>query len=95
MRRSPALLAQNSLFKKNAILDNNFSGHAPRTQKNVQHQPEEKNRPLRPTAWWKVSFVGIFTGLVGISYYQYVKILPAFIAIILSAIVLTNIKFRR
>lgn len=35
------------------------------------------------TKWWKVSFAGIFTGLVGIFYYQCVKLLPASIAIIL------------
>ncbi len=35
------------------------------------------------TAWWKVAFAGIFTGLVGIFYYQCVKLLPASIAIIL------------
>lgn len=37
----------------------------------------------RQTPWWKVSFAGIFTGLVGIFYYQCVKLLPASVAIIL------------
>lgn len=37
----------------------------------------------RPTVWWKVSLAGVFTGLVGIFYYQCVKLLPASIAIIL------------
>lgn len=36
-----------------------------------------------PTKWWKVCIAGIFTGLVGIFYYQCVKFLPASIAIIL------------
>ncbi len=35
------------------------------------------------TQWWKVSIAGIFTGLVGIFYYQCVKLLPASVAIIL------------
>lgn len=35
------------------------------------------------TKWWKVSLAGIFTGLVGIFYYQSVKLLPASVAIIL------------
>jgi len=35
------------------------------------------------TKWWKVSLAGIFTGLVGIFYYQCVKLLPASVAIIL------------
>lgn len=38
---------------------------------------------FRTTPWWKVSFAGIFTGLVGIFYYQCVKLLPASVAIIL------------
>jgi drug/metabolite transporter (DMT)-like permease len=48
-----------------------------------KHPQIEKNSSSRPTAWWKVSFAGIFTGLVGIFYYQCVKLLPASIAIIL------------
>lgn len=35
------------------------------------------------TAWWKVAVSGIFTGLVGIFYYQCVELLPASMAIIL------------
>lgn len=35
------------------------------------------------TSWWKVCLAGSFTGLVGIFYYQCVKLLPASIAIIL------------
>ncbi len=41
-----------------------------------------KNNILK-TKWWKVSVAGIFTGLVGIFYYQSVKLMPASIAIIL------------
>ncbi len=47
----------------------------------VNEIPENKGKPK--TQWWKVSFAGIFTGLVGIFYYQCVKLLPASIAIIL------------
>lgn len=49
----------------------------------IKHPQIEKNSSSRPTAWWKVSFAGIFTGLVGIFYYQCVKLLPASVAIIL------------
>lgn len=35
------------------------------------------------TKWWKVCLAGVFTGLVGIFYYQSVKLLPASVAIIL------------
>lgn len=38
---------------------------------------------LKYTMWWKVVLAGTFTGLVGIFYYQCVKLLPASIAIIL------------
>lgn len=60
-----------------------------------------EERPARPTAWWKVSFAGIFTGLVGIFYYQCVKLLPASIAIILLmqylwiSMLLETILFRK
>lgn len=35
------------------------------------------------TKWWKIVVAGTFTGLVGIFYYQCVKLLPASVAIIL------------
>lgn len=35
------------------------------------------------TKWWKIVIAGTFTGLVGIFYYQCVKLLPASVAIIL------------
>ncbi|MBN9303319.1 MULTISPECIES: EamA family transporter [Dysgonomonas] len=35
------------------------------------------------TKWWKIIIAGTFTGLVGIFYYQCVKLLPASVAIIL------------
>ncbi len=38
---------------------------------------------IQRTGWWKVSLAGTFTGLVGIFYYQSVKLLPASVAIIL------------
>lgn len=44
---------------------------------------EEKKSPIDKTKWWKVCIAGTFTGLVGIFYYQCVKLLPASIAIIL------------
>ena len=44
---------------------------------------EEKKNPISKTKWWKVCIAGTFTGLVGIFYYQCVKLLPASIAIIL------------
>lgn len=69
--------------EKNTVSDNNFSRETRRIQKNIQHQPGESYKPYRSTAWWKVSFAGIFTGLVGVFYYQCVKLLPASIAIIL------------
>ncbi|WP_165045227.1 EamA family transporter [Dysgonomonas sp. ZJ709] len=44
----------------------------------------ENKGDIRPkTAWWKVCAAGMFTGLVGIFYYQCVKLLPASISIIL------------
>ncbi|WP_329903542.1 EamA family transporter [Porphyromonas pogonae] len=46
---------------------------------NSTHQTTSKNK----TSSWKVMFAGIFTGLVGIFYYQCVKLIPASIAIIL------------
>lgn len=69
--------------EKNTVSDNNFSRETRRIQKNIQHQPGESYKPYRSTACWKVSFAGIFTGLVGVFYYQCVKLLPASIAIIL------------
>lgn len=45
---------------------------------NSTPKPQQK-----PTQWWRVSIAGIFTGLVGIFYYQCVKLLPASVAIIL------------
>lgn len=45
---------------------------------------EDKGADIKPkTAWWKICLAGTFTGLVGIFYYQCVKLLPASIAIIL------------
>lgn len=73
-----------SLFKKsNLTSDDNSSERFQRKEEKGQHLPEVKENPSRPTAWWKVAFAGIFTGLVGIFYYQCVKLLPASIAIIL------------
>jgi drug/metabolite transporter (DMT)-like permease len=43
----------------------------------------EKEAGTKTTKWWKVALAGTFTGLVGIFYYQSVKLLPASIAIIL------------
>lgn len=52
-------------------------------QKSFRGKENSESSPSRPTAWWKVSLAGLFTGLVGIFYYQCVKLLPASIAIIL------------
>lgn len=52
-------------------------------QKSFRGKENSESSPSRPTAWWKVSLAGLFTGLVGIFYYQCVKLLLASIAIIL------------
>ena len=44
---------------------------------------DKDNNTTPATKWWKVCLAGTFTGLVGIFYYQSVKLLPASIAIIL------------
>lgn len=49
-------------------------------KKEVQSE-EVQDKPK--TKWWKVLLAGTFTGLVGICYYQCVKLLPASIAIVL------------
>lgn len=68
---------------KNVVSDNNSSGLTPHNGEKVQRLPEGKNSSFPRTALWKVAFAGVFTGLVGIFYYQCVKLLPASIAIIL------------
>ena len=61
----------------------------------------DKDRSAKKTAWWKVCLAGTFTGLVGIFYYQSVKLLPASIAIILLmqylwiSMVIEAIAFRK
>lgn len=53
------------------------------------------------TPWWKVMLAGTFTGLVGIFYYQCVKLVPASIAIVLLmqfiwiSIVLEAVLFKK
>lgn len=70
-----------------------------RTKKKIL--PETANTPINKTAWWKICLAGVFTGLVGIFYYQCVKLLPASIAIILlmqylwMSILLEYIIFRK
>lgn len=72
-------------------------------QRNLTKREANKNRNIqeKKTAWWKVCLSGTFTGLVGIFYYQSVKILPASIAIILLmqylwiTIVIEAIVFRK
>lgn len=49
------------------------------SKKRIKQNQENKKK----TAWWKICLAGTFTGLVGIFYYQCVKLLPASIAIIL------------
>ena len=51
--------------------------------KTSKSKPEQLENKGKKTAWWKVCLAGTFTGLVGIFYYQCVKLLPASIAIIL------------
>lgn len=59
-----------------------LSGFLFRGKRRVSLQRKKKEFRVK-TAWWKVSLAGTFTGLVGIFYYQCVKLLPASIAIIL------------
>lgn len=47
----------------------------PKTDKAVEVLPR--------TMWWKVCVAGSFTGLVGVFYYQCIKLLPASVAIVL------------
>lgn len=55
------------------------------TSKFRKENKEEVSTAESPvkTKWWKVLLAGTFTGLVGIFYYQCVKLLPASVAIIL------------
>lgn len=48
-----------------------------------QEGDEEFEKPTATSSLWKVMVAGTFTGLVGIFYYQCVKLVPASIAIIL------------
>lgn len=48
-----------------------------------QKKSEETDVSQPTTSWWKIALAGTFTGLVGIFYYQCVKLLPASVAIIL------------
>lgn len=48
-----------------------------------KHKPEDPVVIKSVTSWWKIALSGIFTGLVGIFYYQCVRLLPASVAIIL------------
>lgn len=50
---------------------------------NSKQEDKEVQATLPRTQWWKVCLAGMFTGLVGIFYYQSVKLLPASVAIIL------------
>lgn len=52
-----------------------------RNKQQAENKSKESNTVK--TKWWKVALAGTFTGLVGIFYYQSVKLLPASIAIIL------------
>lgn len=69
--------------RKNVISTDNPPRDSSYISDKVQHSQESKIGSSNPTAWWKVAFAGIFTGLVGVFYYQCVKMLPASIAIIL------------
>jgi drug/metabolite transporter (DMT)-like permease len=46
-------------------------------------QAKEKEKPVIKTHWLKLIGAGFFTGLVSITYYQCVKLVPASVAIIL------------
>ncbi|MFN0291704.1 EamA family transporter [Pedobacter helvus] len=51
----------------------------------IQRQTQSKNKPkpMIKTHWLKLVLAGTFTGLVSLTYYQCVKLVPASIAIIL------------
>lgn len=53
------------------------------SKKKDKSQTENSEKKQPKTKFWKVILAGTFTGLVGIFYYQCVKLLPASIAIIL------------
>ena len=46
-------------------------------------QAKDKPKPVLKTHWIKLVLAGIFTGLVSLTYYQCVKLIPASVAIIL------------
>ncbi|MGV3546055.1 MAG: EamA family transporter [Pedobacter sp.] len=46
-------------------------------------QSDEKPKPIIKTHWIKLVLAGTFTGLVSLTYYQCVKLIPASVAIIL------------
>ena len=48
-----------------------------------QTQSKEKPKPIIKTHWIKLVLAGSFTGLVSLTYYQCVKLIPASVAIIL------------
>lgn len=48
-----------------------------------QTQCKEKPKPIIKTHWVKLVLAGTFTGLVSLTYYQCVKLIPASVAIIL------------
>ncbi len=48
-----------------------------------QTQAKDKPKPTLKTHWLKLVLAGTFTGLVSLTYYQCVKLLPASVAIIL------------
>ncbi len=48
-----------------------------------QTQSKDKSKPIIKTHWIKLVLAGTFTGLVSLTYYQCVKLIPASVAIIL------------
>jgi len=54
-----------------------------RSSKKRHNPKDETENRQQKTRWWKVALAGTFTGLVGVFYYQCVKLLPASVAIVL------------
>lgn len=54
-----------------------------KSQNKSDSQGQHQTESIKKTRWWHVCLAGTFTGIVGMSYYQCVNLLPASIAIIL------------
>lgn len=77
------LLSRRGGTLPDGVADSNSSNRRMGGVRQLLQSLAGETNPTRRTALWKVSLAGVFTGLVGIFYYQCVKMLPASIAIIL------------